>query len=82
MNAPTCYLFDYLTGYDIRLLRCIDAMYSMNRTWTKDDKWTQPGWRIEQKYANKVLIGNWMEDRLQVGTLSATYCLLFVPYAV
>lgn len=31
------------------------------------DKWTQPGWRIEQKYANKVLIGNWVEERLQVG---------------
>ncbi|KAL2090471.1 hypothetical protein ACEWY4_012734 [Coilia grayii] len=36
--------------------------------WTREkshDKWTQPGWRIEQKYGNKVLIGNWVEDRLQ-----------------
>uniref|UniRef100_A0A3P8TZ85 Si:ch211-226m7.4 n=1 Tax=Amphiprion percula TaxID=161767 RepID=A0A3P8TZ85_AMPPE len=23
------------------------------------------GWRIEQKYANKVLLGNWAEERLQ-----------------
>ncbi|KAI1890568.1 hypothetical protein AGOR_G00155020 [Albula goreensis] len=30
-----------------------------------DDKWTKPGWRIEQKYSSKVLIGNWAEDRLQ-----------------
>ncbi|XP_028855165.1 cilia- and flagella-associated protein 107 [Denticeps clupeoides] len=29
------------------------------------NKWMQPGWRVEQKYANKVLIGNWAEDRLQ-----------------
>ncbi|XP_051270613.1 cilia- and flagella-associated protein 107 [Dicentrarchus labrax] len=29
------------------------------------DKWTQTGWRIEQKYANKVLLGNWAEERLQ-----------------
>ncbi|XP_042563644.1 uncharacterized protein C1orf158 homolog [Clupea harengus] len=36
--------------------------------WRKEksyDKWTQPGWRIEQKYANRVLIGNWVENRLQ-----------------
>uniref|UniRef100_A0A8C7RMF6 Si:ch211-226m7.4 n=1 Tax=Oncorhynchus mykiss TaxID=8022 RepID=A0A8C7RMF6_ONCMY len=29
------------------------------------DKWTQPGWRIEQKYANNVLIGNWVEEKFQ-----------------
>ncbi|XP_060765742.1 cilia- and flagella-associated protein 107 [Neoarius graeffei] len=29
------------------------------------DKWKQPGWRIEQKYSNKVLVGNWAEERLQ-----------------
>uniref|UniRef100_A0A672J4J2 Si:ch211-226m7.4 n=1 Tax=Salarias fasciatus TaxID=181472 RepID=A0A672J4J2_SALFA len=29
------------------------------------DKWAQTGWRIEQKYANKVLLGNWAEQRLQ-----------------
>ena len=27
-------------------------------------KWEQPGWRIEQKYSQGVLIGNWSEDRL------------------
>ncbi|XP_074525514.1 cilia- and flagella-associated protein 107 isoform X2 [Halichoeres trimaculatus] len=32
---------------------------------TEQDKWTQPGWRIEQKYGSKVLVGNWAEDRLQ-----------------
>lgn len=30
----------------------------------KDGKWEQPGWRIEQKYSQGVLIGNWSEDRL------------------
>ena len=29
-----------------------------------DPKWQLPGWRIEQKYATGVLIGNWSEDRL------------------
>ncbi|KAG7263304.1 hypothetical protein CRUP_006354 [Coryphaenoides rupestris] len=24
---------------------------------TREDKWSEPGWRIEQRYANKVLIG-------------------------
>ncbi|XP_076124823.1 cilia- and flagella-associated protein 107 [Alosa pseudoharengus] len=41
---------------------------SSNSMWRKEksyDKWTKPGWRIEQKYANKVLIGNWVEERLQ-----------------
>ncbi|XP_034760722.2 cilia- and flagella-associated protein 107-like [Acipenser ruthenus] len=28
-------------------------------------KWSMPGWRIEEKYSNKVLIGNWVEERLQ-----------------
>lgn len=27
-------------------------------------KWELPGWRIEQKYCQGVLIGNWSEDRL------------------
>ncbi|XP_056157130.1 cilia- and flagella-associated protein 107 [Lampris incognitus] len=31
----------------------------------KNDKWTQPGWKIEQKYSNKVLVGNWLDERLQ-----------------
>ncbi|XP_071943954.1 cilia- and flagella-associated protein 107-like [Antedon mediterranea] len=26
-------------------------------------KWNLPGWRIEQRFANKVLIGNWSEER-------------------
>ncbi|XP_006642078.1 cilia- and flagella-associated protein 107 isoform X1 [Lepisosteus oculatus] len=28
-------------------------------------KWKMPGWKIEQQYSNKVLIGNWVEERLQ-----------------
>ncbi|KAI4826541.1 cilia- and flagella-associated protein 107 [Pseudochaenichthys georgianus] len=49
----------------------------MKQTGTSQDKWSQPGWRIEQKYANKVLLGNWAEDRLQftreAQTASSTY---------
>ncbi|XP_013865060.1 cilia- and flagella-associated protein 107 isoform X3 [Austrofundulus limnaeus] len=30
-----------------------------------EDKWSQTGWKIEQQYGNKVLLGNWAEDRLQ-----------------
>ncbi|XP_039652475.1 uncharacterized protein C1orf158 homolog [Perca fluviatilis] len=37
----------------------------MHQTGTVQDKWAQTGWRIEQKYANKVLVGNWAEERLQ-----------------
>ncbi|XP_030276838.1 cilia- and flagella-associated protein 107 [Sparus aurata] len=37
----------------------------MNLKAAAPDKWAQTGWRIEQKYANKVLLGNWAEDRLQ-----------------
>ncbi|KAM3620877.1 uncharacterized protein V6R79_003190 [Siganus canaliculatus] len=37
----------------------------MNQTGTAKDKWAQTGWRIEQRYANKVLLGNWSEERLQ-----------------
>ncbi|XP_034538692.1 uncharacterized protein C1orf158 homolog [Notolabrus celidotus] len=32
---------------------------------TEPDKWAQPGWKIEQKYGSKVMVGNWAEDRLQ-----------------
>ncbi|KAM9813879.1 cilia- and flagella-associated protein 107 [Neosynchiropus ocellatus] len=28
------------------------------------DKWSRPGWRIEPRYSSKVLLGNWMEERL------------------
>ncbi|XP_044024331.1 uncharacterized protein C1orf158 homolog [Siniperca chuatsi] len=37
----------------------------MNQTGTMQDKWVQTGWRREQKYANKVLLGNWVEESLQ-----------------
>lgn len=40
------------------------VMSALSRT--REDKWSQPGWRIEQKYANKVLTGNWVEERLKV----------------
>lgn len=32
-----------------------------------DAKWNLPGWRIEQRYATDVLIGNWNEERRVVG---------------
>jgi len=28
------------------------------------NKWNLPGWRIEQRYQNGTLVGNWKEDRL------------------
>ncbi|XP_070814433.1 cilia- and flagella-associated protein 107 [Chaetodon trifascialis] len=37
----------------------------MNQTGVTQDKWAQTGWRIEQKYSSKVLLGNWAEERLQ-----------------
>uniref|UniRef100_A0A3B4A0D1 Uncharacterized protein n=1 Tax=Periophthalmus magnuspinnatus TaxID=409849 RepID=A0A3B4A0D1_9GOBI len=37
----------------------------MNLTRAAQDKWSQPGWRIEKKYTNKVLLGNWAEERQQ-----------------
>ncbi|XP_008305135.1 cilia- and flagella-associated protein 107 [Stegastes partitus] len=37
----------------------------MNQKVAAQDKWAQTGWKIERKYANKVLLGNWAEDRLQ-----------------
>ncbi|KAK7913427.1 hypothetical protein WMY93_013638 [Mugilogobius chulae] len=37
----------------------------MYHTTTPQDKWSQPGWKIERKYTNKVLLGNWAEERLQ-----------------
>ncbi|XP_041639546.1 uncharacterized protein C1orf158 homolog [Cheilinus undulatus] len=37
----------------------------MKGTGTVEDKWKQSGWKIEKKYANKVLVGNWAEDRLK-----------------
>ncbi|XP_010879954.2 uncharacterized protein C1orf158 homolog [Esox lucius] len=40
-------------------------MFSMGKKKYSYDKWTQPGWRIEQKYSNKVLVGNWVEEKLQ-----------------
>ncbi|EDO40672.1 predicted protein [Nematostella vectensis] len=33
--------------------------------YNKDCKWTLPGWKIEPKYIDRVLIGNWFEERLQ-----------------
>lgn len=37
-------------------------------------KWQMPGWRTEQRYSNKTLIGNWCEERKQFrrGTHSNT----------
>ena len=46
-----------------------------------ETKWHLPGWRIEQKYSNGVLIGNWFEDRLgKVRSLCACATLLSVKF--
>ncbi|KAM6980692.1 cilia- and flagella-associated protein 107 [Aplochiton taeniatus] len=37
----------------------------MRNTGQEYDKWSQPGWKIEQRFSNKVLIGNWVEQKLQ-----------------
>ncbi|KAM4748982.1 cilia- and flagella-associated protein 107 [Rhinophrynus dorsalis] len=44
-----------------------------------------PGWKIEQKYSNKVLIGNWFDDRKQftrshASTFNSCYQKDFVPF--
>ncbi|XP_053530039.1 cilia- and flagella-associated protein 107 isoform X4 [Ictalurus punctatus] len=48
-----------------------------------DGKWKQLGWRIEQKYSDKVLVGNWAEERLQFSqeckTVNSSYRLDFRP---
>ncbi|XP_043917665.1 uncharacterized protein C1orf158 homolog [Protopterus annectens] len=47
-------------------------------------KWFMPGWRIEEKYSNRVLIGNWAEDRLKFERgyhkPNSTQRIDFVPY--
>ncbi|CAH2319799.1 Hypothetical predicted protein [Pelobates cultripes] len=35
----------------------------MSNNAKKSKELSEPGWRIEQKYSNKVLIGNWQEER-------------------
>ncbi|XP_055726000.1 cilia- and flagella-associated protein 107-like, partial [Salvelinus fontinalis] len=57
---------------DIRTKPAHDQLYVTHHVqyhiqYGQTEKWTQPGWRIEQRYANKVLIGNWVEEKLQVG---------------
>lgn len=37
-------------------------------------KWELPGWRIEQKYCQGVLIGNWSEERLGKVRTSCIEC--------
>jgi len=39
-------------------------------------KWNLPGWRVEQKYADKVLIGNWYEERGKVSSAVSEYCYI------
>lgn len=34
-------------------------------------KWGLPGWRVERKFDDKVLIGNWYEERLNVSVAAA-----------
>ena len=42
-------------------------------------KWTLPGWRIEQKYTDQTLVGNWYEQRKAVCTfLYHKFCLCII----
>ncbi|XP_063799600.1 cilia- and flagella-associated protein 107 [Pseudophryne corroboree] len=48
-------------------------------------KWSLPGWRIEQRYNNKVLIGNWVEERKKFkrsnfSTTNSCYGIDFVRF--
>ncbi|XP_056107363.1 cilia- and flagella-associated protein 107 [Rhinichthys klamathensis goyatoka] len=56
----------------------------MQKMENSHDKWSQPGWRIEQKYSNKVLIGNWVEEKLQFAreckTANSTNRLDYTPH--
>nr|XP_009304375.1 uncharacterized protein C1orf158 homolog isoform X2 [Danio rerio] len=56
-------------------------MYKMQNPY---DKWSQPGWKIEQKYGNKVLIGNWVEEKLQFAreckTANSSNRLDYIPH--
>ena len=50
--------------------RMAEANMSSSRT---HPKWQPSGWRIQQKYSNGVLIGNWLEDRL--GKVTNSVCI-------
>ncbi|CAI8040689.1 Uncharacterized protein C1orf158 homolog [Geodia barretti] len=52
-------------------------------------KWEQPGWRIEQRFCQGVLIGNWSEDRLgkfpkgnEFGNSTSREAFLKYPHSV
>lgn len=46
----------------------------------KEDKWALPGWKNEPKYTNKVLVGNWFEERLWVGRKNIFYYRIFLSF--
>ncbi|XP_075047223.1 cilia- and flagella-associated protein 107 [Mixophyes fleayi] len=53
--------------------------------YSESKKWSLPGWRIEQRYDNKVLIGNWVEERKKFKrsnllTTNSCYDIDFVRY--
>ncbi|XP_069467005.1 cilia- and flagella-associated protein 107 [Ambystoma mexicanum] len=46
---------------------------------------SSPGWRIEQKYSNKVLVGNWVEERHEFmksreGTAKSCHRIDYTPF--
>uniref|UniRef100_A0A8C5N4L9 Alpha/beta hydrolase fold-3 domain-containing protein n=1 Tax=Leptobrachium leishanense TaxID=445787 RepID=A0A8C5N4L9_9ANUR len=48
-------------AYILTFLKC--TIHTMSANPEKRMELSQPGWRIEQKYSNKVLVGNWQEER-------------------
>ncbi|KAM4651795.1 cilia- and flagella-associated protein 107 [Discoglossus pictus] len=57
----------------------------MSDQYNNMNKWSLPGWRIEQKYSNNVLIGNWVEERKQfrkscLPTYNSSYEIDFVLF--
>ena len=47
-------------------------------------KWKLPGWRIESRYNNNVLLGNWDEERRKVSyhNLFAVNLIMIFKYSV
>ena len=65
-----------LTTFPLWQTKKVQSKLFQMGTHSDPNKWRMPGWRIEQRYANNVLIGNWSEERHKVGRIST---LLYVP---
>ena len=77
LNGTYCATFKFLSSLSNTKPKLPTArMYvntsGLNGRGRRGGKWELPGWRIEQKYCQGVLIGNWSEDRL--GKVRANVC--------